>query len=79
MKKANFMKFGKQFLAAVFSIVLLGGIMLNTQTAEAQRLSLTDSGDGCDHGSKTWRTEWSDEHNSTVCYNGGDCCCAQGN
>jgi hypothetical protein len=36
MKKVNFKKLGKQFLAAVFSIFLLSGVMLNTQKVEAQ-------------------------------------------
>jgi hypothetical protein len=83
MLKVNFKKLGKQFLAGLFGFALMCGVMLNTQTAEAQRLSLTNSlvkggGDECEHGSKTWRTEWSDEHNSTMCSHGGNCCCVQG-
>ena len=58
MKKANFMKFGKQFLAAVFSIVLLGGIMLNTQNVDAQLTKSTIvkevlNDNGCGGGQRT--------------------------
>jgi hypothetical protein len=36
MKKVNFRKLGKQFLAGLFGVALMCGVMLNTQTAEAQ-------------------------------------------
>ena len=39
MKKVNFKKLTNQFLAGVFALTLMGGVMLNTQEAEAITLS----------------------------------------
>jgi len=37
MKKVNFKKLTNQFLAGVFGLALMGGVMLNTQDVEAQQ------------------------------------------
>jgi len=36
MKKVNFKKLTNQFLAGVFGLALMGGVMLHTQDVEAQ-------------------------------------------
>lgn len=40
MKKVNFKKLTNSFLAGVFGLALMGGVMLNTQEAEAQTSDL---------------------------------------
>lgn len=38
MKKVNFKKLTNQFLAGVFGLALMGGVMLHTQDVEARQL-----------------------------------------
>ena len=40
MKKVNFKKLGKQFMAGLFGVALMGGVMLNTQEVEAQIITV---------------------------------------
>jgi len=42
MKKVNFKKLTNQFLAGVFALTLMGGVMLNTQDVEAQKIEVKD-------------------------------------
>jgi|GEM_PF-2305018 len=42
MKKVNFKKLTNQFLAGVFALTLMGGVMLNTQDVEAQKLNVNE-------------------------------------
>jgi len=84
MKKVNFKKLTNQFLAGVFGLALMGGVMLHTQDVEAQELALAEisvegGDDSCERGNPTWRTNWSDRYQRTTCRPGGDCCCENGN
>jgi len=46
MKKVNFKKLTNQFLAGVFALTLMGGMMLNTQDVMAQELTPNPGGGG---------------------------------
>jgi len=45
MKKVNFKKLTNQFLAGVFGLALMGGVMLHAQVVEAQSDTTCSSGD----------------------------------